>query len=452
MPRSSDRWSAVCVIHRRLDDCHQPISSASPGRFWLIVILLVAAVAGAGYTLTRPSPLQVVASVTPPDPPADVDDPRPGELVIRFDYDRQDPHPNRQIPQGPPSVARIDLIGKPVTGIQLEPALAGRWQWRDDHTLTFEPEPAWPAGTPFRIVLPPAIFSPETRLKKKTAEFTTPAFTAAIESIEFYQDPAQSSVRKVVATLYFSHPVDPAGLEQHLSMAMRPSGEGMDTPPQPVSLSVTYDKRQRRAYVSSAPLDLPAQANTLRLTIAAGVAPATGGKATTQPLSDTVVVPDRYSFLKVSAAKASIVTNDRQEPQQVISLDFTDAIDRQTLLAKLSVYLLPAVNPRRNSRRWNGPREVTPQDLAVAQRLALKIVPNPRDAATHYHFVIDAPERRYLYLRIDPHLASVNGFVQASFFDAVLAVPAIHAKSAWPVRDRCSRLRVSSAWASWPGA
>ena len=63
-------------------------------------------------------------------------------------------------------------------------------------------------------------------------------------------------------------------------------------------------------------------------------------------------------------------------------------------------------------------------DLAAAQQLAPRALPTPRPASKTFHFVIDAPEDRYLYLRIAPHLASVNGFVQASFYDSVMAVPA----------------------------
>ncbi|BBO90353.1 alpha-2-macroglobulin [Desulfosarcina ovata] len=395
-----------------------------PAMFWTLSGLVLLSAIGIGYLMTLPSPLQVTAQITPPGPPADVEDPLPDPLVVRFDYDRENDRPDRPIPETAPSVARIDLIGKIVDGIGLNPALAGHWQWTDDRTLEFIPETAWPAGTRFTIDFPPSIFTPETRLKKAAAQFSTPSFQATIENLEFYQDPVQADQRKVVATILFSHPVDGSGLAPHITMAMRPSGEGMDTPPRPVDVTVTTDKTSRRAYLASAPLELPAQANTMRLTITPGIMPATGGTPTTESLSDTVLVPDRYSFLKVSEADTRIVTNDQGDPQQVISLAFTDAIAQKELMDKLSVHLLPEVNRRRNSRHWNSPRDVGDQELAAAQHLTVKAIPNPRDASTSYHFVIDAPEKRSLYLRIDPGLESANGFVQAGFFDTVLSVPA----------------------------
>jgi hypothetical protein len=394
-----------------------------PAVFLALLVVMLALAAGVGYRLTLPAPLQVMALISPPGPPADVDDPAPAPLRIQFTYARDDLKPEQPVPEGPPSVARIDLIGKPADGIRMNPALPGRWQWVDDRSLEFIPGKAWPAGTRFSVVFPPTIFSPETRLKKAENAFETPAFEVSIETLEFYQDPADSGVRRVLATLFFSYPVDGPSLEQRLSMARRPSGEGVQTPPTPTGLTVTYDAHRHRAYVASDPVALPAQSNTMRLTVDKGVMPAAGGSPTSASSSDTVLIPDLFSFLKVSAARAGIVVNDRQEPEQVLTLTFTDEIAADALSQKLNLYLLPEFNRQRKGRHWGSPREVTGPELAASERLAPKLVPNPRAASTTYHFVIDVPENRYLYLRIGENLTSVNGFVQASFFDTVMATP-----------------------------
>ncbi|MBC2742793.1 MAG: alpha-2-macroglobulin family protein, partial [Desulfosarcina sp.] len=394
-----------------------------PAAFWALVIVLLAVAVGTGYRLSMPGPIRMMAVISPPGPPADVDDPVPDRLVVQFEYALDDLKPDQPVPEGDPSVARIDLIGKPADGIRMTPAFPGRWQWMDDRSLEFVPEKAWPAGTRFSVDFPSAIFSPETRLKKEDNRFETPAFETAIEALEFYQDPTDSAMRRVVAALFFSHPVNGQSLEQRLSMAMRPSGEGVQTPPTPVGVSATYDKLQRRAYISSDPVTLPPQSNTMTITVDKGVMPATGGNPTTAVLSDTVLIPDLYSFLKVSEANALIVPNERQEPEQVLALTFTDEIAEDELSQKLSVYLLPELNRKRKSRYWKSPREVTDQELAASDRLTLKAVPNERSASATYHFVIDVPESRYLYLRIDPNLTSVNGFVHTSFFDTVMATP-----------------------------
>ncbi|BBO75929.1 alpha-2-macroglobulin [Desulfosarcina widdelii] len=391
--------------------------------FWAIGFLLLAAGAAAGYYLSQPAPIQVAAQINPPGPPADVDDPAPDRLEIAFAYAFDDLDPDRPLPEGDPSVARIDRIDKPLDGIRMAPTLPGRWQWADDRTLIFEPERPWPAGTRFTVSFPPAIFSPETRLKSDSAEFETPAFEAAIESLEFYQDPTDSAVRRVVATVGFSHPVDPSNLESHLTMAMRPSDESIQTPPVARKMTVRYDEHRHQAYLSSEPIRLPPNPNIMRLTVAKGVMPASGGQPIAEDLTDTVLIPDRTSFLKVDQTDLRIVVNDRQEPEQVLTLAFTDEIDARELEKKLQLYLLPEFNSKRKNRYWKSPREVSAQVLAASQRLNVKALPNARPASTTYHFVLDVPEGRYLYLRIEPGLTSVNDFVQNSFYDNVMATP-----------------------------
>ena len=400
------------------------IRKRQPALFWVLVLALVALFTVTAYHASQPGPLRILAVIVAPAPPAEGDDPKPSRLEVRFDYALDDLAPDQPVPEADPSVARIDLIDKPLDGIRLEPAQAGHWRWTDDRTLMFEPEQAWPAGARFRLYWPRDIFSPDVRLKEDRGTFETPEFEASIQSMEFYQDPADSTLRRVVATLFFSHPVDPQSLEEHMSLAMRPSDEGIQTPPKAVTWSVTYDDSRRKAFVSSEPLALPPRPNTMRLTLNKGLMAGSGGHPTTAALTDTVLVPDRTSFLKVSHADLRIIINDRQEPEQVLTLEFTDEIEAVELDQKLSLYLLPDYNAARKQRYWESPREVSDADLAAARQLAPKALPTPRPASKTFHFVVDAPEDRYLYLRIAPRLTSVNGFVQASFYDSVMAVPA----------------------------
>ncbi|MDL2321005.1 alpha-2-macroglobulin [Desulfosarcina sp. OttesenSCG-928-B08] len=409
-----------------------------PGRFRVMAVVLACLALGAiGYALFRPvPPVQVAAHVTVPELPEETEAPRPRPLILSFGFEIPEPDgtteadapyanrsPDRFRWMTPVSVARLDLLHKTVDSIRLSPAMAGTWTWTDERTLVFEPESPWPAGTVFRVDLPRDIFTPETRLKQSHITFTTPAFAADIQSLRFYQDPVDLNVRKVVATAHFSHPVDEASLKSHVTLTFRPSGAGVDTPPQPVGFSVATDKTRHIAYITSEPLSIPEHSIPLRLSLLPGILPAAGGNAIDAPVSDTVTVPDRYSFLKVSSADSAIVTNGKGDPEQVITLDFTDAIARDQLLGKLSVHLLPQRNPHRKNTYWKSPREVTDADLSASDPVALKMVDNPRDTATTYHFVVDVPEDRYLYLKIAPGLESANTFIHRDFFDAVLSAP-----------------------------
>ena len=399
-----------------------------PGRFWgamgLVAVLTFGALAGYRYYLHLPRPLLLTADIETPEISPNDETPQPSALRISFDYDTEHLQPERQIPDAPPSVARLDLVDQRIErGIRLEPAMSGTWSWEGDRILMFVPDREWQAGTRYRLRFDKQLFSPEARFTTLKYEFHTPGFNVVPDKLEFYQDPRDRKVRQAVATLRFSHPVDAKSLEKHLTLTMRPSDEGSKTRPEQIKFTLTYDKNQREAYVHSAPLQLPEHPNYLRLVLKPGIAPATGGSPSDRQLSRELLIPDRLSFLKVENVTADIVRTKKDEPQQILTLHFTDDIADSELKDKLQVWLLPPRNPQRNNGSWRSPREVT--DAVLANAISLPLVPleTEHGFAKEYHLPLDAPPGRTLYLRLKPGLTSLGGFIHASFYDTLVTVP-----------------------------
>ncbi|MBW2689669.1 MAG: alpha-2-macroglobulin family protein, partial [Deltaproteobacteria bacterium] len=399
-----------------------------PAVFWGLGIVFCVALVGAGigyqYYQSLPKPILIIAEIEVPYLTANVDEPQPESLIVEFVYDYDNLLPEQELPEDQPSVARIDLVDQVVkTGITLKPALPGSWFWREDQTLVFSPLQEWPAGTEFTVTFDRSLFVAEAHFKELEYQFTTLPFTASIEEIDFYQDPEETTVRKVVSTLVFSHPVNKQSLKQHLSMSMRPSGASSETPARNYPFKVEFDKNQREAYIHSEPVTLPNDPNYMQLTIAPGVEPGTGGKATAEASSEQVLIPDAFSFLKIEEARSRIVRNEKNEPEQVLTLQFTDDISEVELLNKLKIYLLPKRNPNKNVNYWRSPREITPNILQDATAVDLQLIPNPRGSSKVFSFVYDGPKRRYLYLHIEPGLTSVNKFVKSTLYDNVIQIP-----------------------------
>ncbi|MGE4543274.1 MAG: alpha-2-macroglobulin [Pedobacter sp.] len=399
-----------------------------PGRFWggLAMVLLLTFATGAGYLYYRqlPKPLLLTAEIESPGITPNIENPQPDALRVTFIYDTERLQPEQELPDAPPSVARLELVDQRVeAGIHLEPAMGGSWSWEGDNTLVFVPDREWQAGTRYRVRFDKKLFSHEARFKTLSYEFHTPDFNIDLGNLEFYQDPRDRKVRQAVATLRFSHPVDIQSLEKHLTLTMRPSDEGSKTRPEQITFTLTCDKNQREAYVHSVPLQLPEHSNYLRLDLKAGIAPATGGSPSDQQLSKELLIPDRLSFLKVESATADIVRTQKNEPQQVVTLRFTDDIAETELKDKLQVWLLPPRNPQRNNRSWRSPREVTDAVLASATPLPPAPLETEHGFAKEYHLPLDAPPGRTLYLRLKPGLTSLGGFIHASLYDTLVTVP-----------------------------
>src|SRR5262245_19571907 len=166
----------------------------------LISLAALLAVSGAGYSgyrwwESRPRPVQFSVSVQATALTSIEENPSFRPLRIRFEG----------------SAARLDQIGKRVIkGITLSPAHPADWRWEDDHTLVFEPTQDWPVGQDFKVELEKEMFPEHVRLQAYEATFQTRSFTATISEIQLYQDPRNPKIKRVEATISFSHPVDSA--------------------------------------------------------------------------------------------------------------------------------------------------------------------------------------------------------------------------------------------------
>ena len=391
----------------------------------VLLVVCIATAAGYIYYDSLPKPVMVKAETDGIGITGNSEDAKPDPLELRFDYDYSALNPDQERPAGYPSVARIDLVGEKVAqGISISPMKPGSWTWLDDRRLRFTPETDWPAGTEYTVSFDEAIFSQGTLLSQKQVGFSTPAFSPQITSIEFYQDPVDISVRRVISTIQFSHPVDHKSLEAKLSMGMRPSDSTIETGLKPYRFSLSFDVNSREAYVQSEPVKLSQNPNFMQLKLDEGVATILGGAESTETVEQQTLIPDIYSFLKIQSVSTQIIRNASNEPEQLLLLEFTDDIEQDELLSKLSLHLLPTKGEPLGRSNWSGPRLVNAQVLAGSTAVKFRILPNERNYSKLYSLVIDVPERRYLYLKISKGLTSVNKFVHRSFYDDVITSPA----------------------------
>jgi len=397
---------------------------ASPLLTSTFVIMVIIATSGYFYYDSLPKPIMVKAVFNEIEITQTYAGAKPDNLSIEFEYDLSVLNDDQRRPEGLPSVARIDLVGQQVKqGINLTPAKKGSWTWISDRRLQFVPETDWPAGTEYSVSFDKSVFVNEAILSKDKYFFTTPELSAEFTHIEFYQDPQDVSIRRVVSTIQFSHPVVKESLEKSISMFMRPSGENINVAEKPYSFKISYNKNNREAYIQSEAVALPEKPNYMKLNLEKGLVSILGGAATQNKSETKILIPDIYSYLKVSNAQVQVIRNEKNEPEQLLTLEFTDEINQQELLSKLSIKLLPKNDERNGKQYWESPREVSTNVLLDSDQIYFSLIPNERASSKIYSFSLDIPENRFLYLNISKGLVSVNKFIQSSFYDAVLRVP-----------------------------
>ncbi len=393
----------------------------------LLALLGVTGLVAAGYLYYQslPKPLRVAIAVKPPGITAIVD----GELApapVRLDFSYL-PNPDLPAPASL-SAARLDLIGETLdTGVELRPAMSGKWRFETENRLVFEPAEDWPANRTYRVRLAQELFASGVELADAETEFATPPFAASVTTAKFYQHPVRASERRIVASLKFSHPVSRVDLVERLRMSI-PEGRGKDEAVRPLTYHVEYGPHDRTAHVHSEIIAIPERENFVTVAAAAGLKPAHGEGAFDTPLSVQVRVPDRASYFRVQDIRISIVNDANDNPVQTAVMRFTDQVNTNDFTDRVEAWLLPenrTVGTKTYRRyRWRSPREVTSAVLAASEPLDLTVNPTQRDTAAMQSVTFDAPEGRHIYFRIGNGLTSTGGFVLAFAHDDVASVPA----------------------------
>ncbi|WP_426114049.1 alpha-2-macroglobulin [Massilia sp. PWRC2] len=391
-----------------------------PGASAAAVLLLAAALAGGWYGYrwwqAQPKPLVVTVKVS-----------APARTAIELDdAEQRQPHP--LLLTFSESVAPLSQIDKDVSTVTLAPALAGSWHWVSDRQLRFVPKDDWPAGTDYTVRLPAKAFKPHVRLSEDAAQFATAAFAAKIVRAQFYQDPLNPAAKKVVVDLNFSYPVTPAELEKRLELREDEQSNGMlGIGKQTTRFTVSYDKFKLNASVVSDNLPIPRDGGVMHFALAKGLSAARGSPPLKDDLTGKVALPGLYS-LTVGEIAARVVSNQQNEPEQVLVLNTSSTVHEKVLQQAVAVWLLPDQQPSQKTAADAEPFDwssVVIDDAALqqGQRLALEAVPAEREFTELHSFKYKAPVGRYLYVKVAANIKSFGGYVLGKAVGRVLQVP-----------------------------
>jgi len=376
-------------------------------------------VAGMRWWQHRPKPLTVAWHLVVPEVTRIEEKLRPRPLRLEFED----------------SVAPLDKIDKPVTaGVAFQPAhtgllgggpvkLEGTWRWVSDRELTFTPKVDWPIGEPLLIKLAKkGLVAPHVKLETYELPFTTPTFEARIAEAQFYQDPLNPTLKKVIATVAFTHPVDPASFEGRVKMRLVP-GDKEDQPAD-YQAHISYDRFKGMAYAHSTPIAIPRHDAVLWITLAPGTKAARGGPPEARELTEKVVVPGLYNFLKIGGAQINLVDNERYEPEQALIVETSIGVANKDVARALKATLLPEKTADGKRASYGDAAQIAPEELQRGTAVALTAIASEAEFPTQHAFRLKVPVGRTVYVRLEKGLHGFGGYVLGETFQAVIQVPA----------------------------
>ena len=400
----------------------------TPKMFWgsisLIIALFLAVGYGAYWYKHRPIPTYITASITIPEiTPNSEEALVPNNLIIDFGIKN-----NGFSPQ---SVAPINLIGKTISdGIEMTPKIAGQWNWNSDSQLVFIPTEDWPAGQKYTIHFAPNFFAPKTNIEGYDFSFNTHPFEAKITDLKFYQDPVNAEVRNAVATIEFNFPVNPVSLEKNTSLIFQGIKKGtLNLDAEPVKFSYTYDANKRIAYLHSENIKLKEVARYLRLTLGKNTLSSTDSTELKTDKTQNLLIPDTSNFLKVISTSATIIRNDKDRPEQILTVETSLGVNEKDFNKSVHVYLLPidypatSVEAAKQNYQWQNPGEVTRNILSLAQPLTKEAIPTEQNYAALHSFKFAAQTPRYIYIKIDKGMKGFGDFTLSTDYATIIAVP-----------------------------
>lgn len=314
------------------------------------------------------------------------------------------------------SVAPLEAVGKPLAkGIDMKPKLAGQWLWENDRKLVFTPAVDWPVGQDFALnFAKDKLFAPQVRLDKYDYAFSSAPFAVNITEKQFYQDPTNPALKKLVATVHFSHSVNPQEFEQHVKLSLAKDASFLGLSDDSTGFSVTYDKLKLNAYIHSHSLSLPREDTPMTLTLSKGIRASRGGNATLADITGSISIPGRFS-LRFNDFSMVLADNEKLEPQQVLVFSSNAPVTDNSLDKKINAWLLPERHPNAEQRGtinqptyWHAGM-VDKEVIAASERLPLTLLPSDDPGQTQHSYQFHAPVGRFVYLEIAPGIIAVGG-------------------------------------------
>jgi alpha-2-macroglobulin len=314
------------------------------------------------------------------------------------------------------SVAPLEAVGKPIAkGIDLKPKIAGQWVWENDRKLVFTPASDWPVGQEFDLHLAKEnLFAQQVRLDKYEYTFKSAPFVMQITENQFYQDPTNPALKKLVATVHFSHSINAQDFEKNIQLELAKDAAFLGLAKDSTGFTVTYDKLKLNAYIHSHSLTLPREDTTMTLRLKKGIHASRGGAATESDQTSKITIPGRYS-LRFTNFSMILADNEKMEPEQVLIFSSNAPVPDSSLDKKIKAWVLPELHPdtskqknRNHPYSWRS-EAVDKQVLAAAEPLALQLLPSddPGQALHSYQFRV--PVGRYIYTEIAPGIIAVGG-------------------------------------------
>ncbi|MDR0320602.1 MAG: alpha-2-macroglobulin family protein [Treponema sp.] len=304
----------------------------------------------------------------------------------------------------------------PAGMISINPHIEGVWKWTGDDILNFSTEQTWQIGRRYTVTFVKDFFPSHIKVDN-SFNFDIEDFSLRITEREFYIDPEDPAIKRVLFTVRTNYPVDTEALERRVFIEPQINADSGSLKKQPYKFSLTYNEDHTIIYIVSEPLGMPARNIQMQLRINGGVKAAVGEGRESQTETTSVSIPGMTSYARINDMQHDLVKNDRQIYDQVLIMNSLGTIEPDELAKNITAWLLPVDRPElpgtreQKDHRWDNISEIVPEVLALSEKISLEALPNElRHSATN-SWKFTAEPGRYMYVKLNSGTRFYGGYV-----------------------------------------
>jgi uncharacterized protein YfaS (alpha-2-macroglobulin family) len=366
---------------------------------------------------------------------------------ITISYQVQEPENETEYREAVPlmvlfqgSAAPLDMIGEELSreagsgaplrtsGIVINPPMEGVWRWSADDTLEFTAVGSWTLGKQYSVTMGKDLFPSHVQPRSKTFSFTIEDFHLSLDEGEFYIDPENAAVKRVLATVRTNYPMDTASLENSITIEPKINADSGQLRKRQYQFTLSYNRDYTEAYIVSEPLGMPAKETEMGIALKRGIRAASGEGSPAPGVSLSVAIPGMTSYVQVHGIYQELVKNDDQRFDQVLILNTRGTIEEAELAKNLQVWELPVDKPalpglrEQKNYRWDSVDDMVPEVLALSRRVRVEPIPGQNKYNDTNSYKFSAAPGRYIYFKMDNRAKFYGDYYLNEPYEAILQV------------------------------
>ncbi|MGZ3769164.1 MAG: alpha-2-macroglobulin family protein [Bdellovibrio sp.] len=333
------------------------------------------------------------------------------------------------------SAAPVSALGKTLAAApDLSPKISGSWKWESDKRLVFTPtgDPKtgdWPVGKTFAITLSKKHLAEHILLENYKPEFSTEKISFSADKKEFYIDPTNSKIKKVVVNLSFNYPIDAEDFKKHVSFNFNSRmAKNLGNVGPKFGFTVSFNKLMNEAYLTSEVIPVPENESVMTVEIEKGFHSSKEGTPSEHGEKYDITVPGRSDTFKIQNAQMNFARNEKYEPEQILILNSSIEAKSTDIAKNMKLYVLPRYKKEdkdqlKNRYDYWSVGEVIPEVLAKSKVVKFEVIPTEHETSKVHSFKVQVPARYTLFLEVQKGIRALDEYELIKDYVSTLVVP-----------------------------